>query len=74
MFNDFCHQVGTKVAFTSVYHPQTNGTVERADTLIFRAIKKILVGKKKGKWAEIMPRAVWSHNTTMSRATNFTPF
>jgi hypothetical protein len=74
MFNDFCHQVGMKVAFTSVYHPQTNGTVERANTLIFRAIKKILVGKKKGKWAEIMPRAVWSHNTTMSRATNFTPF
>jgi hypothetical protein len=27
-----------------------------------------------GKWVEVMPRAVWSHNTTVCRATNFTPF
>jgi hypothetical protein len=38
-----------KVTFTSVYHPQSNGTVERANALIFEAIKKILEGKKKGK-------------------------
>jgi hypothetical protein len=63
-----------KVTFTSVYHPQSNGTVERANALIFEAIKKILEGKKKGKWVEVMTRAVWSHNTTVSRATNFTPF
>jgi hypothetical protein len=60
--------------FASVYHPQSNGSVERANTLIFEAIKKILEGEKKGKWAEVMPRAVWSHNTTVCRATNFTPF
>jgi hypothetical protein len=35
---------------------------------------KILEGEKKGKWAEVIPRAVWSHNTTVCRATNFTPF
>jgi hypothetical protein len=63
-----------KVAFASVYHPQSNGAVERANTLIFEGIKKILKGEKKGKWAEVMPRAVWSHNTTVCKATNFTPF
>jgi hypothetical protein len=42
--------------------------------LIFEAIKKRLEGEKKGKWAEVMPRVVWSHNTTVSRATNFTLF
>jgi hypothetical protein len=42
--------------------------------LIFEAIKKILKGEKKGKWVELMPRAVWSHNITNSKATNFTPF
>jgi hypothetical protein len=46
---------------------QTNGVVERANTLIFQAIKKILEGKKKGKWAEVMPQAIWSHNTTVCR-------
>jgi hypothetical protein len=48
--------------------------MERANSLIFEVIKKILEGKKKGKWAEVMPTAVWSHNTTVCRATNFTPF
>jgi hypothetical protein len=51
-----------------------NGAVERANTLIFEAIKKILEGKKNGEWAEVMPRVVWSHNTMVHRATNFTPF
>jgi hypothetical protein len=27
MFKDFCPQIGTKVTFTSVYHPQSNGAV-----------------------------------------------
>jgi hypothetical protein len=48
--------------------------VERANALIFEAIKKILEGKRKGKWAEVMPRVVWSHNTIVCRATNFRPF
>jgi hypothetical protein len=48
--------------------------VERANGLIFEAIKKILEGEKKGKWVEFMLQAVWSHNTIVCRATNFTPF
>jgi hypothetical protein len=42
--------------------------------LIFEAIKKILEGEKKGKWAVVMSRAVWSHKTMVYRATDFTPF
>jgi hypothetical protein len=74
MFNNFYHQIRMKVSFAFVYHPKLNRAVERANALIFVAIKKILEGQKKGKWAEVMPRAVWSHNTTVCRATNFTPF
>jgi hypothetical protein len=48
--------------------------VERTNSLIFKAIKKILEGEKKGRWAEVMPTTVWSHNTTVCRATNFTLF
>jgi hypothetical protein len=42
--------------------------------LIFEAIKKILEGKKKGKMAEVMSMAVWSHNIIVFRTTNITPF
>jgi IS30 family transposase len=74
MVKDFYHKVVTKVFFASVYHPQSNGAVERANALIFEAIKKILDGEKKGKLEEVMPRAVQNHNTTVCRATNFKPF
>jgi hypothetical protein len=74
MFKDFYQHIGIKVAFTSMYHPQSNVAVERANSLIFDAIMKILEGEKKGKWTEVMPTAVWSHNTTICRTTNFTPF
>jgi hypothetical protein len=49
---------GVKEAFTSVYHPKSNGVVEKANALIFTAIKKILENKSKGKWAEELPRVV----------------
>jgi hypothetical protein len=63
-----------KVSFASIYPPQSHGAVERANALIFEAIRKILEGEKKGKWAEVMPQVVWRHNTTVCRATNFTIF
>jgi hypothetical protein len=37
-------------------------------------MKKILEGEKKGKWVEVMPVVVWSHNTIVCRATNYTTF
>jgi hypothetical protein len=66
--------MGVEAAFASMYHPQSNGAVEKAITLIFSAIKKILEDQSKGKWAEELPRVVWSHNTSVCRVTNFTPF
>jgi hypothetical protein len=74
IFKDFRYQMGVQAAFTSVYHPQSIGAVEKANALIFTAIQKILKNQPKGKWAEKLPRAVWSHNTSVCRATEFTPF
>jgi hypothetical protein len=62
--------MGVEAAFNSVYHPQSNGALKKANTLIFSAIKKIL---EDCKWAEEMLRAVWSHNTFVCKATKFTP-
>jgi len=73
-FKEFCQHIGTKIAFASVYHPESNGAVERANRIIFSAISKTLLNLRKGKWVDELPRVVWSHNTTVSRATRFTPF
>jgi hypothetical protein len=73
-FKEYCKTLGTHVKFSSVYHPQSNGAVERANGLIISGIKKCLFDQKKGKWVDELPKVIWSHNTTVSRATGFTPF
>jgi transposase InsO family protein len=73
-FKEYCKSLGTQEKFSSVYHPQSNGVVKRANGLIFSGIKKFLFDQKKGKWIDELPRVIWSHNTTMSRATKFTLF
>jgi hypothetical protein len=60
--------------FASIYHPQSNGVVERANGKIFSAIKKRLLDNKKGKWVDQLPEVIWALNTTECRATGFTPF
>jgi hypothetical protein len=73
-FRDFYFSIVTKPVFASVYHPQSNGVVERANDKIFTAIKKRLLNDKKAKWANQLPEVVWALNTTECRATGFTPF
>jgi transposase InsO family protein len=41
-FGEYCRSIGTKLHFASVYHPQSNGSVERANGQVFSAIKKCL--------------------------------
>jgi hypothetical protein len=73
-FREFCSSINTKHVFASVYHPQSNGVVERANGKIFSAIKKRLLDDKKGKWVDQLPELVWALNTIECRATGFTPF
>jgi transposase InsO family protein len=73
-FKEFCTYLGTKLCFTSVYHPQSNGAVERANGVIFAGIKRNITELSKSKWAEELPRVICSHNTTTSRTTQFSLF
>jgi hypothetical protein len=57
-FKDFCFSIGTKLAFASVYHPQSNGVVERANGKIFTAVKKMLLDEKRASGPICYPR--WS--------------
>jgi transposase InsO family protein len=72
-FREYCRSIGMKLCFAYVYHPQSNGAVERANRQIFSVIKKCLFEQKKGKWVDELSRVIWSHNTTESRTTKFTP-
>ena len=69
--------MGIKLDYTSVYHPQTNGQVERANGLIMSGIKPRLVRslmKSDTHWVEELDSALWGLRTTPNRTTGFTPF
>jgi transposase InsO family protein len=73
-FKDFCDQIGTKIHFASVRHPESNGSVERANGIIITGIMKSIFNQPKGKWLDELIKVVWKHNTAVSRSTGFTPF
>jgi hypothetical protein len=37
-------------------------------------IMKLIINQPRGKWPDELVKVVWSHNTTISRSTCFTPF
>jgi hypothetical protein len=73
-FKEFCDQIGTKIHFASVRHPESNGLVEGANGIIMTGIMKLTFNQPRGKWPEELIKVVWSHNTTVSRSTGFTSF
>jgi hypothetical protein len=73
-FKDFCDQIGTKIHFASVRHQESNRLVERANGIIMTGIMKLIFNQPRGKWPNELIKVVWSHNTTISRSTGFTPF
>jgi hypothetical protein len=73
-FKEFCDQIGIKIHFASVRHPESNGLVERANGIIMIGIMKLIFNQPRGKWPDDLIKVVWSHNTTVSRSTGFTPF
>jgi hypothetical protein len=73
-FKDFCDQIGTKINFASVRHPESNGLVQRANGIIMTGIMKLIFNQPRGKWPDELVKVVWSHNTTVSRSIGFTTF
>jgi transposase InsO family protein len=76
-FLEFCDKFHICVDWAAVAHPQTNGQVERANGMILQGLKPRIfdrLNKPGRKLLQELPAVVWSHRTTPSRATGFTPF
>ena len=68
----WCGNMGIKLDYASVYHPQTNGQVERANVLIMSGIKPRLVRSLKESdthWVEELDSVLWGLRTTPNRTT-----
>lgn len=61
-----------RLACASVYHPQTNGLVKRANGLVLGDIKPRLVRsleRANKKWVEKLDSVLWSLSTAPNRST-----
>lgn len=71
-FKEYCEEVGIKLQFASVAHPQTNGKVEKANGIIYNGIKKrqlTPLEKARHTWIDELPNVLWSIRTTPNTVT-----
>ena len=57
-FRSYCDSLGTKICFTSVAHPRSNGQAKRANAEVLKGLKTRTFDrlKKSGKhWIEELP-------------------
>mgnify|MGYP005845752119 FL=1 len=73
----WCDNMGIKLDYASVYHPQTNDQVEHANGLIMSGIKPRLLRSLKESdthWVKELDSVLWGLRTTLNRTTRYTPF
>src|SRR4051794_1598048 len=76
-FQNFCHELGIRINYASVAHPQSNGQLEKTNCLVCGGIKKRLLApleQATGNWIEELPAVLWSLRTTPNSSTQYTPF
>jgi len=72
----FCTTQGIRLDLASIAHPQSNGQVEQANSLILSGIKPRLVEpleQSAGCWIDELSSILWSLRTTPNKSTGFTP-
>ncbi|GKA38003.1 reverse transcriptase domain-containing protein [Tanacetum coccineum] len=72
-FKKWTEKLKIQLISTSVYHPQGNGAVERANKSLLRGIKTRLE-KGGSAWAKEVPNVLWAHRTMKKTSNGETPF
>jgi transposase InsO family protein len=76
-FQGYCEDLGIKIYYASIDHPESNAQVESANAEILKGLKTHTYDglKKHGKkWIDELLCTPWENRTSPSRATGETPF
>ena len=72
-FNTVCYQLGIRQAFTSAYHPQTNGQVERFNRTLLGALQCFCTEQGRD-WDQFIRAIAYGYNCTVHSSTGCSPF
>lgn len=65
--------IGTKLAMSTAYHPQTDGQTERANRTLEETLRAY-VNTKHDDWDTHLPLIEFAYNNKINASTGFTPF
>ena len=65
---------GTQLKFSTAYHPQTQGVVERMNAVIGQMLRCTLHENKKGSWDSLLPSIEMTINALPNSSTGYSPF
>ena len=71
--DELCGQWKVQQTFSTAYHPQTNGLVERYNKTLVETLAKLCL-KKPQEWDEMIPAALFAYRTARHETTKRTPF
>jgi hypothetical protein len=67
------HMVGTKLKFSTAYHPQTDGQTEVVNRSLGNLLR-CLVNDHNRNWDLILPTAQFAYNSSINRSIGMSPF
>jgi transposase InsO family protein len=70
---DFLDTNKVRHSFSSSYHPQTNGIVEKANGTLIEKLRTAMLDKPKCKWSTLLKDVVQKYNSTPHDITGFSP-
>ena len=69
----FFKTLGTKLAMSTAYHPQTDGQTERANRTLEEMLRNT-IGYNQTDWEDKLPLLEFAYNNSVQASTGFSPF
>ncbi len=73
LINNLCKQIGVTHLYSTAYHPQTNGQIERFNATMDGKIAA-LCNDRRTNWDEMLQFVTFNYNTSIHATTKQTPF
>ncbi|XP_014672604.1 PREDICTED: uncharacterized protein LOC106813069 [Priapulus caudatus] len=72
LFGETCKLLGNKKMRTTLYHPQSNGLVERFNRTVQEMLSKV-VGEHHDDWDDLLPYVMATYRGTVQKSTGCSP-